>query len=90
MTGLRLNNTPMLTKRTPIDRSGASHLGPAGAKCPAPSASHGPNRDGFATVVEYVLLIAVGSLLAAITLLVVEQGLVSLVKRVGELLGPTL
>lgn len=73
-------------KKTPVAHTAGSPLSAAEAKYPSPAAGHGPLRDGFATVLEYVLLIAVGSLLAVVALLMIEQGVVNLVKRIGEVL----
>jgi Flp pilus assembly pilin Flp len=51
-------------------------------ECPVPV----PSRDAIATMVEYVLLVVVSSIVVAAIFSTLGQGVTVLVKRVGQLL----
>ncbi len=55
-----------------------------------PSAKDFRVRDTLKTVVEYAVLVVVGSVLVTAILLTIEHGMVNLIKRIGALLATPL
>jgi Flp pilus assembly pilin Flp len=77
------NNHPVMLKRAPlISRSDGLPVATKVVECPVPV----PSRDAIATMVEYVLLVIVSSIVVAAIFSTLGQGVTVLVKRVGQLL----